>query len=198
MTSLSAPSSSTTLECAPASNHSSKEFLLKTFKVNYDNKYSVQHVEGQSESGNLVITNYICRKVGERVFKKTEIRIGHQLIVLEDSYQFEDFQQPLEEAAIKPEIELDTNASLEDQKFKPAEETSTEEQLEKRDRKNVVKNIVKAFESWLRQELSQEKYRDQTSLHNSRKTLERMVVKVKFNNRLINNLINNSNLNNMF
>jgi cellulose biosynthesis protein BcsQ len=64
--------------------------------------------------------------------------------------------------------------------------------------KNVVKNIVKAFESWLRQELSQEIYRENTSLQNSRKTLERMVAKVKFNNRLINNLIKNQNLNSMF
>lgn len=196
--SLSPPTSSSTLECLPSNVHASKEFLLKTFKVNYDNRYSVEHVEAPAESSSLVITNYVCRRVGERVFKKTEIRIGHQLIILEDSYQFENLPSLLPETPTKPEIELETSASIEDHRFKHIEETSTEENCEKRDRKNVVKNIVKAFESWLRQELSQEIYRENTSLQNSRKTLERMVAKVKFNNRLINNLIKNQNLNSMF
>lgn len=181
-------------DTSPAST-SSTEFLLKTFKVNYDNKYTIKHVEDEHQEGSMVITNYVCRKIGQRVFKKTEIRIGHQLIVLEDSYLFEDLLGSPKEPLSKPEVEIETTASVSDQKPKDIDEQSPEEQEEKRDRKNVVKNIIKAFESWIRQELTTDKSRENfLPLQNCRKALERMIAKIKFNNRLINSVLNNFNL----
>lgn len=96
-------------------------------------------------------------------------------------------------------MEIETNASVSDQKPKEVDEASEEEQGEKRDRKNVVKNIVKAFESWIREELTLEKSKESIlPLQNCRKALERMIAKIKFNNRLINSVLNNPNLTVLF
>lgn len=57
-------------------------FSLDTFKVCYDNKFSVKTIEGAAPSSNLIVNNYICRKVGDRVYKRTEIIIGNQIVSL--------------------------------------------------------------------------------------------------------------------
>lgn len=59
----------------------------------------------------------------------------------------------------------------------------------------MVKNIIKAFESWLRVISEQEGNPEYT---NSRKLLNRMITKVKFNNQLINEILANANLNSAF
>jgi uncharacterized protein YlaI len=68
---------------------SCRQFNMKSFVVSYDNRYSVRTVNQASTNNNLVINNYLCQRVGDRVLKKTEIRIGHQIILLEDSYSFD-------------------------------------------------------------------------------------------------------------
>jgi hypothetical protein len=89
-----------------------------------------------------------------------------------------------------------TNPSLTNSKSDNGEEQG--KSSGQRDRKNVVKNIVKAFHLWLKVELTDEKSKETITIHNKLKTLSRMMTKTKFNNRLINSIASNISLNPMF
>lgn len=82
---------------------------------------------------------------------------------------------------------------------KTTQEDCEEESLgRKRDKKNVVKNIVKAFECWLRERLAEGEFKGDTAFHNTKKVLDRMILKVKFNKRLITCIKKNDSLNKLF
>jgi hypothetical protein len=62
----------------------------------------------------------------------------------------------------------------------------------------VVKNIVKSFENWLGSQAASEQFGESCSLHNIRKCLHRMITKIKFNNRLVNSMVENQNIHGLF
>ena len=67
--------------------------------------------------------------------------------------------------------------------------------MEKKDKKNIVKNIVKLFLSWLEKRCGD---RNDKKLDEAQDTLRELVAKENFNNRLIKNIVNNDYVNKVF
>lgn len=136
----------------------------------------------------------MCKKVDNQLKKRTEILIGHRLIVLEDSYVFSD-RQFLPETLSKTCTDTETNASSSSSKNKDDDSDMGGLDGCRRDKKNVVKNIVKAFECWLKTTAEDQ---DNAAYADCRKVLLKMMNKIKFNNQLINGILANSALNSTF
>lgn len=71
------------------------------------------------------------------------------MIILEDQYIFSD-QMFIVDGEKKAQSESDTNASTSSGKSKEDELEIGSLDCSRRDKKNVVKNIIKAFEVWLK------------------------------------------------
>lgn len=80
----------------------------------------MKEVADSNESREVVIRNFICKKIDNQLKKKTEILIGHRLIILEDNYIFSD-RSFLPENSSKSCIESETNASTSSPKNKDDE-----------------------------------------------------------------------------
>lgn len=128
--------------------------------------------------------------------KKTEIRIGHQVILLEDSYCFDIPESP---RPLSEKVEFETEMVPCSKNSKSDVDTScSDEKQEKENKKNVVKNIVKAFDAWVSASDVARKFESAASFQNIRKRLQRMITRIKYNNRLVNSIVACENLRELF
>lgn len=163
-------------------------------RVNYENKSEVLEAGTAGEAREVVVRNYVCKKVDNVLKKRTEIVIGSKLIVLEDLYIFSD-QSTLSETQFKSCGDSETSACDSSQKNKEEEVDLASLEVSKRDKKNVVKNIIKAYESWLKaipDQPNSQVYQD------CRLSLAELLEKIKFNNNLVNAILGNPALNSTF
>lgn len=182
--------SRTSLVDESASSSNVREFSVGSVKVNYENRSEVREVPESSEVKEVLVRNFVCKKVDNTLRKRTEIVIGRRMIVLEDQYIFSD-QMFIVDGDKKAQSESDTNASTSSSKAKEEDLEMTSLDCSRRDKKNVVKNIIKAFEVWLKGALAKDSGQGYAE---SKKVLDKLLAKIKFNNQLIVSILASSTL----
>lgn len=157
------------------------------YKIDFSHHCSVNEVEVPINSATIV-RNVVCRRVGNSFKKLTEINVGGKLIVLEDTYEF---VREVEDGCSG----LSTYASPTEVDSKEPKHSEEDDEFGQRSSgcKNVVKNIVKSFAKCIK-----ERSIGNAEQVEANKTLQHLLRRNKFNNKLIVKLVGNPVLSNLF
>lgn len=152
-----------------------------------------------SHSIDVKVNNYLCQQNGNYLSKVTEIIYEDKLIRIEDRFEVSYVPEKME---VRMENFETKKSGVKNAKSENREkvrlfgaENCKNGGPEKKDKKNIVKNIVKMFHTWL-ESMNIEKKSNSAS--DAFSELNRLISMEKFNNRLIKNIVRNQHVAKLF
>ena len=130
------------------------------------------------------VNNYLCHQEGKTLCKVTEICYEGKIVRIEDKYDINELDEMIDKKSSKPKVTKNKDKVrifAQDQINK----LELNGKVEKKDKKNIVKNLVKIFLTWIDKKVE----KDAQQFEEVKGEMKKLLNRENFNNRLIKEMI---------
>ena len=154
---------------------------------------TIDVIPTRQEAGCISVSSVFSKNDKDSFIKRTEIKVGDRLFIINEKFELTAREPVAISSQNNHSQEIDFQEESANNKGESSSSAYSEVNSQMRDRKNVVKNIVKAFNCWIRKGREKGEVSEQIAT-----SLGELLLRKRFNNQLIIDLVANEQIRGTF